>query len=108
MAVAAAFATQRQLNSACRNRTSWSSGYTSAMNTTSRLLMLIPVACALLALSACGNKGPLVMPQKPVPIEEQEVVPDDAAATESTPATPVETKDDAETKPADSDAKGNE
>lgn len=78
------------------------------MNTTSRLLMLIPVACALLALSACGNKGPLVMPQKPVPIEEQEVVSDDAAATESTPATPVETKDDAETKPADSDAKGNE
>ncbi|WP_206598901.1 LPS translocon maturation chaperone LptM, partial [Xanthomonas translucens] len=24
---------------------------------------------ALLALSGCGNKGPLVMPQKPVPVE---------------------------------------
>jgi len=47
------------------------------MKTTFRCLMLIPVACALLALTACGNKGPLVMPQKPVPIEEQEVIPAD-------------------------------
>ncbi len=78
------------------------------MNTTSRSLMLIPVACALLALTACGNKGPLVMPQKPVPIEEQEVVPDDAADTDGSPATPVDASDDAETKPAESDAKINE
>ena len=43
------------------------------MKTTFRCLMLIPVACALLVLTACGNKGPLVMPQKPVPVEEQVV-----------------------------------
>lgn len=49
---------------------------------TSRSLLLIPVACALLALTACGNKGPLVMPQKPVPVEEQEVVPEDAPAAD--------------------------
>ena len=46
------------------------------MKTTFRSLLCVPAACAaLLALSACGNKGPLVMPQKPVPIEEQEVEP---------------------------------
>ena len=28
---------------------------------------------AVLLLAACGNKGPLVMPQKPVPVEEQVV-----------------------------------
>lgn len=34
-------------------------------------VVLIPLAAsALLFLSACGNKGPLVMPQKPVPVEE--------------------------------------
>ena len=32
------------------------------------LLLLAASACAL-ALSACGNKGPLVMPQKSVPVE---------------------------------------
>lgn len=45
------------------------------MNKTSRLPMLVAAACALLVLTACGNKGPLVMPQKPVPVEEQEVKP---------------------------------
>lgn len=38
-------------------------------------LLLSAAASALLLLSACGNKGPLVMPQKPVPIEEQSVQP---------------------------------
>lgn len=33
--------------------------------------ILIPLAAAsLLFLAACGNKGPLVLPQKPVPVEE--------------------------------------
>ncbi len=33
--------------------------------------ILIPLAAAsLLLLAACGNKGPLVLPQKPVPVEE--------------------------------------
>ncbi|MGV8960745.1 MAG: LPS translocon maturation chaperone LptM [Stenotrophomonas sp.] len=46
------------------------------MNMTSRSLLFPAVAAAaLLLLSACGNKGPLVMPQKPVPIEEQTVEP---------------------------------
>lgn len=35
---------------------------------------------ALLALSGCGNKGPLVMPQKPVPVEAAP-----AAAPDATP-----------------------
>ncbi|MEE9878416.1 MAG: lipoprotein [Stenotrophomonas maltophilia] len=55
------------------------------MNTTSRFLILIPAALLLLGLSACGNKGPLVMPQKPVPIEEQEVIPAEQPAAD--PAT---------------------
>jgi predicted small lipoprotein YifL len=47
--------------------------------------ILIPLAAlALLSLSACGNKGPLVMPQKPVPVEEQAVEP--AADAEAVPA----------------------
>lgn len=54
------------------------------MNKTSRFLILIPAAFLLLGLSACGNKGPLVMPQKPVPIEEQEVTPAEQPATEKT------------------------
>ncbi|WP_367347034.1 lipoprotein [Stenotrophomonas bentonitica] len=51
--------------------------------------ILIPLAAlALLSLSACGNKGPLVMPQKPVPVEEQVVEPAaDAEATEAHDAT---------------------
>lgn len=52
------------------------------MNKTSRFLILIPAAILLLGLSACGNKGPLVMPQKPVPIEEQEVTPEDQPAAD--------------------------
>jgi predicted small lipoprotein YifL len=55
--------------------------------------ILIPLAAlALLFLSACGNKGPLVMPQKPVPVEEvvepaadAEAVPD---ATDDPPVVP--------------------
>ena len=55
------------------------------MNKTSRLPMLVAAACALLVLTACGNKGPLVMPQKPVPVEEQEVKPADASAADAVP-----------------------
>lgn len=57
---------------------------------------LIPLAAlALLFLSACGNKGPLVMPQKPVPVEEvvepaadAEAVPEDTNATDDPPVVP--------------------
>ncbi|RRU16716.1 lipoprotein [Stenotrophomonas sp. 278] len=58
-------------------------------------ILLIPLAAlALLSLSACGNKGPLVMPQKPVPVEEQAVepvedtVPADTDATDDPPVVP--------------------
>ena len=39
-----------------------------AMNKSPRSLMLVAAACALLVLTACGNKGPLVMPS-PAPAE---------------------------------------
>jgi predicted small lipoprotein YifL len=46
------------------------------MKTVSRLAL----SCAmLLALSACGNKGPLVLPERPAPVETP------------TPATPATT-----------------
>ncbi|WP_286074223.1 lipoprotein [Stenotrophomonas sp. 59] len=51
-----------------------------------RNAILIPLAAAsLLFLAACGNKGPLVLPQKPVPVEET-VEPVAEPATEATPA----------------------
>ncbi|MCC8625624.1 LPS translocon maturation chaperone LptM [Xanthomonas vesicatoria] len=56
------------------------------------------VGATFVLLAACGNKGPLVMPQKPVPVEAQPVPqPPDAPQPldESTPA-PAET----DTKPA--------
>ncbi|PZS81884.1 sugar transporter [Stenotrophomonas maltophilia] len=56
-----------------------------------RNAILIPLAAAsLLLLAACGNKGPLVLPQKPVPVEET-VEPAAEPATEpATEATPAE------------------
>ena len=54
------------------------------MNIPHRNVILIPLAAAsLLLLAACGNKGPLVLPQKPVPVEEA-VEP--AADADATPA----------------------
>ncbi|MCW6027960.1 lipoprotein [Stenotrophomonas sp. SRS1] len=53
------------------------------MKTSPRTLISLTLAAsALLVLSACGNKGPLVLPQKPVPVEEQLVEP---AADDATP-----------------------
>ncbi len=46
-----------------------------------RTLLLIPIAASALLLAGCGNKGPLVLPQKPVPVEEV-VEPVDAPAAE--------------------------
>ncbi|PKV13227.1 LPS translocon maturation chaperone LptM [Xanthomonas prunicola] len=43
------------------------------------------VGASLVLLAACGNKGPLVMPQKPVPVEAQPV-PQPQPAEEPTPA----------------------
>ncbi|MCC8442508.1 lipoprotein [Xanthomonas cannabis] len=54
------------------------------------------VGATFVLLAACGNKGPLVMPQKPVPVEAQPVPqPPDAPQPldESTPApAPVQTE----------------
>jgi len=51
------------------------------MNKYPRIPMFVAAVCVLLVLTACGNKGPLVMPQKPVPVEEQ-VVPAPDPATD--------------------------
>ena len=53
------------------------------MSSTLRVLLFASVVAATLA--ACGNKGPLVMPQKPVDV----------------PATPAPAQPDATTPPAD-------
>ena len=78
-----------------------------------RNAILIPLAAAsLLLLAACGNKGPLVLPQKPVPVQET-VEPAAEPATEATapqtqgsgtPATTVEPAAPA-TQPAPTPAK---
>lgn len=61
------------------------------MSTTFRHPIRIALAgAALLALVGCGNKGPLVMPQKPVPVE-----------TPAAPANPDEATPPATTEPAD-------
>ncbi|MFT4248737.1 MAG: lipoprotein [Pseudomonas sp.] len=39
------------------------------MSTKPRIFRIALVGATFLALAACGNKGPLVMPQKPVPVE---------------------------------------
>ncbi len=68
--------------------------YTRGMSILHRNRILIPLAAAsLLLLAACGNKGPLVLPQKPVPVEEvaepaADAVPADADATEAPPVVP--------------------
>lgn len=60
-----------------------------AMKIPHRNVILIPLAAAsLLFLAACGNKGPLVLPQKPVPVEE--IV---EPATEATPPASQDTQD---------------
>ena len=66
----------------------------------------IAIATFLLCLlAACGNKGPLVMPQKPVPIEEQAVEPVDEANGEADEAAEQAIEEDAgETVPADADS----
>lgn len=62
-------------------------GYTRAMSIPHRNRILIPLAAvALLFLAACGNKGPLVLPQKPVEVQEQ-AVPAPATDEQTPPAT---------------------
>ena len=57
----------------------------------------VAVCLAVLVLAACGNKGPLVLPQTPAPATAPEVVPSPAvpedvpaeAPAEVPPADPV-------------------
>ncbi len=56
------------------------------MKNSPRHLILISLAAStLLFLSACGNKGPLVMPQQPVPVEEVVEPVDEPAADDGQP-----------------------
>ncbi|WP_125075782.1 lipoprotein [Pseudoxanthomonas sp. SGT-18] len=65
------------------------------MDTIRRSAFLLALA-ALPLLAACGNKGPLVMPQKPVPVEDPAPAPPasspvepDAPAPGDVPTTPA-------------------
>lgn len=46
------------------------------------------IAACLLALAGCGNKGPLVLPQKPAPA--QDPLPPPAEPAETVPPAPAE------------------
>jgi predicted small lipoprotein YifL len=53
--------------------------------------LALPLLAAVLMLSACGNKGPLVLPDKPADTTtpaDATPVPADPAATPETPANP--------------------
>lgn len=56
----------------------------------SRFLRIAVAASGLLILAACGNKGPLVMPQKPVPVEAQPVPQPPSGETPPPTQTPTE------------------
>ena len=59
------------------------------------------VGATLVLLAACGNKGPLVMPQKPVPVEAQPVLqPPDASQPLDESQTPAPVPADSTTQPA--------
>ncbi|MEA9751040.1 lipoprotein [Xanthomonas campestris pv. raphani] len=59
------------------------------------------VGATLVLLAACGNKGPLVMPQKPVPVEAQPVLqPPDAPQSLDESQTPAPVPADSITQPA--------
>ncbi|AKC86482.1 LPS translocon maturation chaperone LptM [Pseudoxanthomonas suwonensis] len=65
---------------------------------------VLSAAAVALALAACGNKGPLVMPQEPVPAEQEVPVPPPAAEPATDPALQDPTDADAADDPgADAD-----
>ncbi|WP_140726723.1 MULTISPECIES: LPS translocon maturation chaperone LptM [Gammaproteobacteria] len=72
------------------------------MSTKSSSVRIALAGATFLALAACGNKGPLVMPQKPVPVEAQPATP----VPEQTPpaqAEPTQTEPASPTTPAPTD-----
>ncbi|KAF1697167.1 LPS translocon maturation chaperone LptM [Pseudoxanthomonas koreensis] len=58
---------------------------------------LCAAAVIALLLAACGNKGPLVMPQKPVPVEQESTAP----PADATPTPAADPADATATPPAD-------
>ena len=85
--------------------------YTADMNEFRHFLRFPLAAMAFLALAACGNKGPLVMPQKPVEVEARPVQPvtpvtpeqSTTEPAEQTPLLPVESPTEpSEEQPAES------
>ncbi|HYG07845.1 MAG TPA: lipoprotein [Stenotrophomonas sp.] len=74
----------------------------------SRCLRIAVAAAGLLLLAACGNKGPLVMPQKPVPVEAQPVPQPPSEQTPPPTQTPTEATQpvDGTRQPVDDDDHG--
>jgi predicted small lipoprotein YifL len=63
------------------------------------LKTILSAVAVVLVLAACGNKGPLVMPQKPVPVEQEMPAPPPAetpSATEPGPAVDPALQDQAD------------
>lgn len=63
------------------------------------LKTILSAVAVVLLLAACGNKGPLVMPQKPVPVEQEMPAPPPAEtppATETGPAVDPALQDQAD------------
>jgi len=68
-----------------------------------RSLRIAFIAAVLATLAGCGNKGPLMLPQKPVPVDPATVpatpageVPAEAVPAETAPATDTEEATEAE------------
>ncbi len=64
-------------------------GYTAAMNATSaprQILIALSLVALPLALAGCGNKGPLILPPKSIPLDPS-TLPPRTPAPEPAPAT---------------------
>lgn len=71
------------------------------MSIMSRPSVRLALVGATVLPAACGNKGPLVMPQKPVPVEAQPVLqPPDAPQPLDESQTPAPVPADSTTQPA--------
>ena len=61
---------------------------------------LVFIATCLFVLAACGNKGPLVLPQKPVPVPAEDPLPPPAEPVDATPPeVPAPPEDDGDGTP---------
>ncbi|MCC8474792.1 lipoprotein [Xanthomonas arboricola] len=58
------------------------------------------VGATFVLLAACGNKGPLVMPQKPVPVEAQPVLQSPDAPQPLNESSPAPAPVNTDTQPA--------